>query len=313
MNSQLHFFARAFYRSTLRGTSQQAARQTRFAQYVCRSCQSKFSTTAIRRAFGLSKKDAQNAAEVADRAGSKKYPSRLVIYDAGDIRTSFVSFWKATALFQFGVVGVFIAPVLYRNENQPDPNVRLMQAIGVGILGVVPMAMMSYLTSPFVKRIAIDIPAYAQISRPNLQRFASTIQPNARLEFTTLRAFPFQRTSTVLLHELRALPSQMFRFANLERVKTEASIKRWKGMPWYSKFMEIINEPRWKFYVKEGRQYTMKTGVPGVWEEIAQTIQRQSLKEQVGKGSAKPANTLAKLVNEPKVRPVRRQTARSAR
>ena len=53
-----------------------------------------------------------------------------MIYDAGDLRTAWLAFWKGTAIFQFGVVCVFFAPILYHNENQPDANLRLLQAGG---------------------------------------------------------------------------------------------------------------------------------------------------------------------------------------
>ena len=46
------------------------------------------------------------------------------------MRTSFVGFWKSTAIFQFGVCAVFLAPILFHNENQPDPSIRMWQAIG---------------------------------------------------------------------------------------------------------------------------------------------------------------------------------------
>jgi hypothetical protein len=52
-----------------------------------------------------------------------------LIYDAGDTRTTWVSFWKAMALLQFGTTLVFAVPPLWKNENQPDPNVRKGQAI----------------------------------------------------------------------------------------------------------------------------------------------------------------------------------------
>jgi hypothetical protein len=58
-----------------------------------------------------------------------EYASRLLIYDAGTARTSWISFWKAMALLQFGTTLVFFVPPLWKNENQPDPNVRKMQAI----------------------------------------------------------------------------------------------------------------------------------------------------------------------------------------
>lgn len=57
------------------------------------------------------------------------YKSKLLIYDAGDTRTTWVSFWKAMALLQFGTTLVFAVPPLWQNENQPDPKLRKAQAI----------------------------------------------------------------------------------------------------------------------------------------------------------------------------------------
>lgn len=58
-----------------------------------------------------------------------EYNSRLLIYDAGDTRLTWVSFWKALALLQCGTTLVFAVPPLWKNENQPDPNLRKAQAI----------------------------------------------------------------------------------------------------------------------------------------------------------------------------------------
>jgi hypothetical protein len=58
-----------------------------------------------------------------------EYKSRLLIYDAGDARTTWISFWKAVALLQCGTTLVFAVPPLWKNENQPDPNLRKAQAI----------------------------------------------------------------------------------------------------------------------------------------------------------------------------------------
>lgn len=57
------------------------------------------------------------------------YKSRLLVYDAGDTRTTWVSFWKAMALLQFGTTLVFAVPPLWNNENQPNPDLRKAQAI----------------------------------------------------------------------------------------------------------------------------------------------------------------------------------------
>jgi hypothetical protein len=58
-----------------------------------------------------------------------EYKSRLLIYDSGDARTTWITFWKAMALLEFGTTLVFGVPPLWKNENQPDPNVRKMQAV----------------------------------------------------------------------------------------------------------------------------------------------------------------------------------------
>jgi hypothetical protein len=57
------------------------------------------------------------------------YKSRLLIYDAGEGRTSWISFWKALALLQCGTTMVFFVPPLWKNENQPDVNLRQAQAV----------------------------------------------------------------------------------------------------------------------------------------------------------------------------------------
>ncbi|KAF2110348.1 hypothetical protein BDV96DRAFT_200791 [Lophiotrema nucula] len=237
------------------------------------------------------------------------YDENFVIYDAGDLRTAWLAFWKGIALFQFGVVCVFLAPVAYHNENQPDPKQRLLQAGGVILLSIVPVAALSYLTSPFVKTIYLRLPSIARTSRPALIRWTQNLPANTEIEFTTLRAFPFKRNTAVLLKELRALPPQSWRFANLERVKGPEWRKEQKQRPWWEKFLGVLNEPRFKFYVKEGRLYTQKTGVPEVWENVARAIQKQSV--PMGGESGRDAGRTAKLVKDlPPIRHVRRQTTR---
>jgi ribosomal protein S10 len=102
---------------------------------------------------------------------------------------------------------------------------------------------------------------------------------NTRLDFVTLRIFPFRKTTGAFLHELRALPPKKMRLANIELPKSEAWTKRQREKGIFKRMYEVISEPRFKFYVKEGRTYTMKTGVPGVWEEVAKRIQEQTANE----------------------------------
>ncbi|EDU49814.1 predicted protein [Pyrenophora tritici-repentis Pt-1C-BFP] len=194
------------------------------------------------------------------------------------------------ALLQFGTTLVFGVPPLWNNENQPDPNVRKMQAVLVGILGTIPTLTLAYLTAPFTHQIFLQIPPSARLSLPALQRHARTLRthPTAttKLEFVTLRIFPFRKHTTAFLHELRALPPSRFRLANIELPKTKEWRERQREKGRWKRVWEVLNEQRFKFYVKEGRGYTVRTGVPGVWEEVAERIREQSAgMEEGGKGA----------------------------
>ncbi|KAF1830946.1 hypothetical protein BDW02DRAFT_76004 [Decorospora gaudefroyi] len=303
MQPRLLAFGTAFTRATLVARSFSSTTTARFAPFVCRSCQRKFSTSPTLRLFGRSSKNPLEK--------DRKYKSRLLIYDAGEARTSWVSFWKATALLQFGITLVFGVPPLWKNENQPDPYVRRLQAVLVGILGTVPTLTLAYLTAPFVHQIFLKIPETARRSRQDLMRFARTLSTNptatanTRLEFVTLRIFPFRKNTTALLHELRALPPRKFRLANIELRLAQPE------KSFFKRVLEVLNEPRFKFHVKEGRRYTMKTGVPGVWEEVANRIKEQTVEEErAGKGKGEKKMVQAYRPVRPAVATVKRVTTR---
>jgi hypothetical protein len=78
----------------------------------------------------------------------------------------------------------------------------------------------------------------------------------------------------------------------------------------WDSFKSILNEPRNKFYVKEGLAYTHRTGVAGVWENVAKAIQEQTY-ELNPAGKAGPRKSTARLVSPVVKRNVRRHTARS--
>lgn len=195
---------------------------------------------------------------------------------------------------------------------------------------------MAYVTAPFVHQVFLQIPEHARRSRHNLMNFARSLNmpanasttANVKLEFVTLRIFPFRKNTTAFLHELRALPSRKFRLANIEIPKTDDWAQRHRAKGIWRRVLEVIAEPRYKFFVKEGKMFTAKTGVPGVWEEVAMRIKGQTNKavkeENVEKGFHGPRGTIrrpavkgpvvlkrpAKVVEEARVR---RQTARSPR
>ncbi|KAF2877166.1 hypothetical protein BDV95DRAFT_625188 [Massariosphaeria phaeospora] len=217
---------------------------------------------------------------------------------------------------KFTVTAVWAVPVLYKNENQPDPNVRLLQAIGVAVLSAVPMVTMSYLTAPFVATIHLRVPPTAAYTREALISFARNPPPSTLLEFTTLRIFPARKLTTTYLSELRALAPQRGRFANIELPKTKAWHDRQKQKGFWERVFQMMNEPRFKFYVKEGQSYTIRTRVPGVWEGVAGAIQQQTMASEAAAGKGGKVRTTATpgptrlLEDVKKQKVVKRQTSR---
>ncbi|KAF1958568.1 hypothetical protein CC80DRAFT_407649 [Byssothecium circinans] len=253
------------------------------------------------------------------------YLTELLIYDAGDTRTTYVAFWKAVVLLQFGTCVVFITPMLYKNENEPNEYIRSFQALLVTLLAAIPCAVLSFLTAPYVSQIHMQIPLNATHSLTALRAFARNPPPTTRLRFLTLRIFPIGKFTTTYLSEMRALPARRFRMANLERIKGRHWEEEKKEKSLGKKVWELVNEPRWKFYVKEGRACTVRTGVPGVWEEVARVIGEQTKRaeeKEMGKaglgkarGLDRRTGTVKRLtkVAERKVpeATIRRQTFRS--
>jgi len=163
------------------------------------------------------------------------------------------------------------------------------------------MLAMSYLTAPFVKRVVIQVPERARYSREALMAFSQKLPKDTRLEFTTLRTFPFRRTTGATLSDLRALPPQRGRFANIQLLKTNEWHQQQKKINIFMKFWNILAEPRWKFYVKEGRSYTIRTKAPGVWENVALVIQQRT-REDAAK--AKPAELQKQPLPRRPIQPV---------
>lgn len=172
----------------------------------------------------------------------------------------------------------------------------------VGVLGTIPTLTLAYVTAPFVHQVFLQIPDYARRSRKDLMHFARSLNANpkgtanTKLEFVTLRVFPFRKHTTAFLHELRALPPMKMRLANIELPKSDECAKRQRAKGIFKRIFDIVNEPRFKFYVKEGRVYTMKTRVPGVWEEVAQRIAEQTNVEQEEAQKARTHNVKRPIV-----------------
>ena len=151
---------------------------------------------------------------------------------------------------------------------------------------------------------------------------SSTANPKStattKLAIVTLRIFPFRKNTSAFLHELRSLPDKKLRLANIELPKNDAWAKRQREKGVFRRMLEVINEPRFKFYVKEGRLYTMKTGVPGVWEEVAnrirdQTVAEEEEAERAKLGGGKKRGVVVRRPVKPVVRVVERTKRQTRR
>ncbi|KAK7189353.1 hypothetical protein DPSP01_013950 [Paraphaeosphaeria sporulosa] len=278
MHARFQPFAQAFKAPRQWTQYSQARQQPRLAASICQSCHRNFSLrsplSALRKITQASRRRVSTAAQ---NVKDKKYAEQIVVYEAGSNRTAFIGTWKAIALFQFGVCTVWLAPHLYLNQNQPDKSVRVFQTVGVMALATIPSIILSFITAPFVTSIKLwPIPPHARHSLTALRSFAANLPATTKLTFQTLRIFPMPKHTTIYAHELRALPPRKFRFANIELPKSAAWAQRQREKSLFKRAWEFVEERRFKFYVKEGVAYTMKTGVPGVWEEVARGIKART-------------------------------------
>lgn len=189
--------------------------------------------------------------------------------------------------------------------------------LSVALASTIPSLVLSFLTAPYVRQIHLQIPPSATHSLAALRGFARTIPAATKITFQTLRIIPFAKETSCYLFELRALPQRRFRFANLEIPKTAAWRKRQSEKSLWWRFKDFVGEPRFKFFVKEGKAYTVRSGVPGVWEEVAKKIQEQTVKEGMKGLKKESAVVLTKrvkpskvIMNEEKPKALRRQTSR---
>ncbi|KAF1975468.1 hypothetical protein BU23DRAFT_529980 [Bimuria novae-zelandiae CBS 107.79] len=328
MHPRYQTFAYAFRASRLWTRPGGPSQRPRIAAFICQSCQRNFflksPLSALRKATQTARRNVTTAAK---NVKDKKYAEQIIIYEAGSNRTAFIGTWKAIALFQFGVCTVWLAPHLYLNENQPDKSVRVFQTVAVMALATLPSLILSFITAPFVTSIKLwPVPPNARHSLTALRAFVANLPPTTKLTIQTLRIFPMPKHTTVYAHELRALPPRPLRFANIVLPKSAAWRQRQAEKPLWKGLWEFIEEKRFKFYVKEGTTYTMRTGVPGVWEEVARGIRERTEREESenegdGKGKGrkivkavkgKKVGELGgkKAVARPVVPAVKRQTAR---
>ncbi|CAK7209942.1 hypothetical protein SEUCBS140593_000654 [Sporothrix eucalyptigena] len=131
------------------------------------------------------------------KPSTKLFPERLLIYHAGTPRTTFLACLKVTTLFGLAFFTFLVAPA-YVAASKP-----LWQVIGVTICGIIPFAVVSYTSSPFVVFIHLRLPAYARHpDRELLRRFVRNIPAGTQLDVTTMNLVGRPRLATVAVSDL---------------------------------------------------------------------------------------------------------------
>ncbi|KAI9835008.1 MAG: hypothetical protein M1838_005437 [Thelocarpon superellum] len=133
------------------------------------------------------------------------YPERLLIYHAGTGKIVFLGCLKLTTIFLFGFSCLVLAPSYYQAKGR----LRWMAGLAPAV-GLIPLLLITRITSPFVTYIHLRLPIFARRSHTALLRYVRTLDPASgtasaatELDFTTMRATGRSRVVRLRLPELR--------------------------------------------------------------------------------------------------------------
>ncbi|KAJ9644062.1 hypothetical protein H2201_007778 [Coniosporium apollinis] len=194
------------------------------------------------------------------------FPERLLIYNAGTIKTAYISITKIACFAVFAGSCILLAPIYYYDPASPA-----WVPAAVICIGAAPMLVTAYATAPFVNSAFLFIPQYARKSGDILMRYAKNLPPDARLELVTIRfaGYP-QKTTGTMLSELRPY-KRRFGIANVERVPWEKDGQAAAG---WRRWTRWLDEPRNKFYVTNDKDVMKRSKVPGIWNHVMDAIKR---------------------------------------
>ncbi|OMP81651.1 hypothetical protein BK809_0002644, partial [Diplodia seriata] len=207
------------------------------------------------------------------------FPERLLIYNAGTGKTTWIAFTKLGTVVFFAFGCLVIAPRLHAHPDSP-----WWAAPAAILLTPLPLIITAALTSPFVNSIYLHLPHYARQSRPLLHRFAAAPPPDSLLDIRTVRLNGFWKTTGTTVGELRVLPPRRgfwHGLANVERVPRVANAngkvmkKEKKGL--LQRFATLFVEPRRRFYINPA-EGSRRSKEPGVVELVMKAVEKQQSK-----------------------------------
>jgi hypothetical protein len=129
--------------------------------------------------------------------------------------------------------------------------------------GIIPVAFVAYITSPFVANIHLRLPAFARYSREMVVRYSQALPKDAKLEITTVNFIGMPRITIVKVADLHPA-KERFGMVNYVRDTKDMHSKR----PWWMG--------------RAVRQFGIYGGVripqgKEVWVNIAKTITKRSV------------------------------------
>lgn len=163
----------------------------------------------------------QTAKAASQSSQTHAIAERLLIYHSGTGRTTFLAMIKITSLF-IGAFFAFIAiPSAVKSDQPPEAIAK------AALCGIIPIAFITYTTSPFVTHAHIHLPSAARASRAALERFVQNIPPSTQLTLTTMSFISKPRYSSVKAGDLFPV-SRRFGIINYARdTAVENEARKW--------------------------------------------------------------------------------------
>jgi hypothetical protein len=128
--------------------------------------------------------------------------------------------------------------------------------------GILPVAIVTYMSGPFVNFIHLRLPSYARVSREIMFRYSKALPKDAELDITTMNFLGKVQVSRMRVAELYPVKERLG-LANYARDTTAINARRawWKG--------KVVRQ----FGVHAGRS---KIWGGEVWKNVASAISRNS-------------------------------------
>jgi hypothetical protein len=180
---------------------------------------------------------------------------------------------KVITIFVFAFFTIYAAPQFIYSDKDPTWVTVIGQfvprspwclslTISVTLSGIVPVAIVSYMSGPFVNFIHLRLPTYARASRDIMLRYSKALPRDAELDITTMNFLGKVRVSRMKVTELYAI-RERFGLANYARDTQPINARRawWKG--------KVVRQ----FGVHVGRSKILGGEV---WKNVAVAISRNS-------------------------------------